>query len=65
MPGQADLARGWMQKGDSDRSAADQITQGGGPFDTACFHAQQAAEKYLKAVVALAGAPIPEHTSFW
>jgi len=26
-----------------------------GPYDTACFHAQQAAEKYLKAVLAYHG----------
>ncbi len=59
MPGPADLARGWMQKGDSDRFAANGIAQTPGPYDTVCFHAQQAAEKYLKAVIALAGAAIP------
>jgi HEPN domain-containing protein len=31
-----------------------------GPYDTACFHAQQAAEKYLKAVLALRGYAIPK-----
>lgn len=30
-----------------------------GPYDTACFHARQAAEKYLKAVLALRGHAIP------
>jgi len=48
-----------MQKGDSDRLNADRTVQTTGPYDTACFHAQQAAEKYLKAVLALAGAQIP------
>jgi HEPN domain-containing protein len=55
----ADLARGWMQKGDSDLLNADRTTQTSGPYDTACFHAQQAVEKYLKAVLAFAGSPIP------
>jgi HEPN domain-containing protein len=59
MATQIDLARGWMQKGESDRVSADLIVQSPGPYDTACFHAQQAAEKYLKAVIALAGSPIP------
>ncbi|MGO9464874.1 MAG: HEPN domain-containing protein [Isosphaeraceae bacterium] len=54
-----DLARGWMQKGDSDRLNADRTAPTTGPYDTACFHAQQAAEKYLRAVLALAGSPIP------
>lgn len=54
-----DLARGWMQKGDSDCLAAERTTLSPGPYDTACFHAQQAVEKYLKAVLALSGRPIP------
>ena len=55
----SDLARGWMQKGESDRLNADRTTQSAGPYDTACFHAQQAVENYLKALLALAGSPIP------
>ncbi len=54
-----DLARGWLQKGDSDRANADRTARSTGPYDTACFHAQQAVEKYLKSVLALAGSPIP------
>jgi HEPN domain-containing protein len=48
-----------MQKGESDRLDADRTVQSTGPYDTACFHAQQAVEKYLKAVIASAGLPIP------
>ncbi len=59
MPTLADLARGWMQKGDSDRLTAERLLRDAGPYDTACFHTQQAVEKYLKAVLALAGQPIP------
>jgi HEPN domain-containing protein len=59
MATQIDLARGWMQKGESDRLTADRTLQSPGPYDTASFHAQKAVEKYLKAVIALAGIPIP------
>jgi HEPN domain-containing protein len=44
----ADLAHGWFLKAESDLSTARRVSAGAGPFDTACFHAQQAAEKYLK-----------------
>jgi hypothetical protein len=47
MATQSDLARGWMQKGDSDRLNAERTVQSAGPYDTACFHCQQAVEKYL------------------
>ena len=29
------------------------------PYDTACFHAQQAVEKYLKGLLAFHGQPLP------
>jgi HEPN domain-containing protein len=48
-----------MQKGESDRLNPDRTTHSLGPYDTACFHAQQAVEKYLKAILAQAGTPIP------
>jgi HEPN domain-containing protein len=54
-----DLARGWMQKGDSDRLNAERTVQTDGPYDTACFHAQQAAEKSLRSIIAFSGKPIP------
>lgn len=55
----ASLARGWMRKGDSDLADARRTVGSDGPYDTACFHAQQAIEKYLKAVLAIEGQPIP------
>jgi HEPN domain-containing protein len=60
MHDQADFARGWIRKGDSDLGTGAGVVTGDGPFDTACFHAQQAAEKYLKAVIAYTGAAIPK-----
>jgi HEPN domain-containing protein len=52
-------ARGWFLKADSDLAAAHRIVDGDGPYDTACFHAQQAAERLLKGLLAYAGQPIP------
>ena len=59
MNGPADLGRGWLAKAESDLSAARRILGGPGPYDTACFHAQQAIEKCLKAVLSCEGARIP------
>jgi len=59
MKHKGDLARGWMMKGDSDFANAKRTVCSEGPYDTACFHAQQAAEKYLKAVLAFHGEIIP------
>jgi HEPN domain-containing protein len=53
------LARGWIRKGDSDLADARRTVASDGPYDTACFHAQQAAEKYLKALLAWHGQAIP------
>jgi len=55
-----DLTRGWLLKGRSDLIAARTMIAGAGPYDTVCFHAQQAAEKFLKAIVAHAGVTIPK-----
>jgi HEPN domain-containing protein len=54
-----DLALGWLAKAESDLSAADHVLRGDGPYDTACFHAQQAIEKALKTLLALHSQPIP------
>lgn len=50
-------ARGWFLKGDSDLKTAQRMLASEGPYDTACFHAQQAVEKYLKGLLVLAGQP--------
>lgn len=60
MKDQRALADGWVRKGDSDLADARRTLASEGPYDTACFHAQQAAEKYLKAVLALRGCAIPK-----
>ncbi|MDO9541139.1 MAG: HEPN domain-containing protein [Kiritimatiellia bacterium] len=44
-----DLARAWWRKGESDLTNARMCLAANQVLDTACFHAQQAAEKYLKA----------------
>jgi HEPN domain-containing protein len=48
MKEKADLTAGWLRKAASDMMAAEAAQNAGAP-DAACFHAQQAAEKYLKA----------------
>jgi HEPN domain-containing protein len=54
-------SRGWFLKAESDLAAARSILKGEGPYDTACFHIQQAAEKCLKGFLAFHDQPIP-HT---
>jgi HEPN domain-containing protein len=59
MKDRATLVQGLMKKGDSDLADASRTVASEGPYDTACFHAQQAAEKYLKAYLAWRGQTIP------
>jgi HEPN domain-containing protein len=59
MSDQLDLARGWLQKADSDLFNARTIAATSGPYDTCCFHVQQAIEKSLKAFLAFHGQAIP------
>ncbi|MEW5865989.1 MAG: HEPN domain-containing protein [Bacillota bacterium] len=61
MKDKGDLARGWIRKAESDLADARRTVASEGPYDTACFHCQQAVEKYLKAFLAYHGKPIP-HT---
>jgi HEPN domain-containing protein len=49
MKGRLDLVRGWLRKGDSDLLAVELALRANAALDIACYHAQQAAEKWLKA----------------
>jgi len=57
MPDEIELARGWFLKAESDLNTARRMVESDGPYDTACFHAQQAAEKYMKGLLALQRQP--------
>ena len=53
--------RGWLRKAESDlRNIALVLPAADCPFDTVCFHAQQAAEKYLKGWLTYLGVPFPK-----
>ncbi|MHB1000556.1 MAG: HEPN domain-containing protein [Armatimonadota bacterium] len=49
MKTKADAVKGWLRKAESDLANIRICLQSNEALDTACFHAQQAAEKYLKA----------------
>jgi len=49
MKTKADLVKGWLRKAESDLLNARICLEAGQSLDTACFHAQQAAEKHIKA----------------
>ena len=53
-----DLVRGWLRKAESDLVAMDASLKAGA-MDAACFHAQQAAEKCLKAYLTSLEAAFP------
>ncbi len=59
MRNHTDHALGWFRKADSDLADAQRTVDSDGPFDTACFHVQQAAEKLLKGLLAQYEQPIP------
>lgn len=52
MKTKADLVKGMLRKAKSDLTNAAMCLSAGQSLDTACFHAQQAAEKYIKAYLA-------------
>jgi len=55
-----DLVQGWLEKALRDLVTAEHELKSPQPFtDIACFHAQQAAEKYLKALLIWLGVGFP------
>ena len=59
MKDQRDLVRGWLRKAESDLAAVELALNAGLALDTACFHAQQGAEKLLKAYLLARGVEFP------
>jgi len=60
MPSDAVLCEveAWIRKAESDFKNIELVLPApDAPFDTVCFHAQQAAEKYLKALLTFFGIP--------
>ena len=54
------LTAQWVRKAESDYEVARQIARGNEPHhDEVCFHCQQCAEKYLKALLEELGQPVP------
>jgi HEPN domain-containing protein len=56
-PEVVEVLRQWVRKAEHDLEAASRIMaiEEGCPFDTVCFHCQQAAEKYLKCLLTYLG----------
>jgi HEPN domain-containing protein len=48
-----------LTKAESDLADARRCAESPGPYDTACFHCQQACEKYLKGFLAFHNHPFP------
>jgi HEPN domain-containing protein len=59
MKTRADLVRGWLRKSQSDLDSTGLCLASGKALDVACFHAQQAAEKCLKAFLVARGIEFP------
>jgi HEPN domain-containing protein len=60
-PDLSDVLQQWIEKAENDlRNATHTLTlEEDCPLDTVCFHAQQCAEKYLKALLLSAGLDLP------
>ena len=59
MKGKADLVRALIKKAESDLAIVEMCLAKEKSLDAACFHAQQAAEKYLKAYLTANGKEFP------
>jgi len=55
----ADLVRGWLLKAESDLTSAELCLDADKALDTVCFHAQQAAERFIKAYLIAHGIDFP------
>jgi HEPN domain-containing protein len=57
-----DVVRSWVTKAENDLANASLVLRSGrkGPMDTVAFHAQQCAEKYLKALLSLRRIDFPK-----
>ena len=55
----SELRDEWVGKAEEDAAVAEWAS-GTGHYDTACFHAQQAVEKYLKALLVMQGKDFPK-----
>ena len=54
-------SREWVRKAEGDFRAAEKVAAGSDPlYDETCFHCQQCAEKYLKALLEEFGQNIPK-----
>jgi HEPN domain-containing protein len=54
------LTAEWVRKAEADFLAAGKLLRGSAPLhDAVCFHCQQAAEKYLKALLVELGLAVP------
>lgn len=56
-----EVVRGWTAKADADLANAEIVLEAGpgAPLDTVAYHAQQCAEKYLKALLCSRGQDVP------
>lgn len=54
-----DVLRQWLRKADGDLRAAERLADAPEGYDAVAFHCQQAAEKYLKARLAVTGEDPP------
>ena len=60
MKNQYDLAESWFRKGDDDINAAEVLLRSMTSYGAACFHSQQAIEKYLKGFIEFKGQIAPK-----
>jgi len=60
-PEVVEILRKWVRKAEHDLEAANRIMaiEEGCPFDTVCFHCQQAVEKYVKCLLTYVGIRTP------